>query len=138
MSGNADFIHGLYGAFARGDIATVLAGLAPDVEWICEGPASVPFCGTFRGPEQVSKFFGVLAETQSGQKLEIDETYDAGEQVFTVNRYSCVVKVSGKEVDARGVHVFTVKNGKVTRFLEIFDSAAAVEAYRAAPTGVAV
>jgi ketosteroid isomerase-like protein len=42
------------------------------------------------------------------------------------------VKATGKKVDSRGFHLFTVKNGKVTRFLEIFDSAAAVEAYRAA------
>jgi ketosteroid isomerase-like protein len=131
MSENADFVHSLYGAFSRGDIATILASLAPDVEWVCEGPASVPFCGTFRGPEQVSKFFAVLATTQSGQKLEIEETCGAGDQVFTINRYSCVVNVSGKKVDARGVHVFTVKNGKVARFLEIFDSAAAADAYTA-------
>jgi ketosteroid isomerase-like protein len=135
MSENADFIHSLYGAFSRGDIATILAALAPDVDWVCEGPASVPFCGKFRGPEQVSKFFEALATTQSGHDLKIEETYAAGDQVFTINRYSCVVNVSGKKVDARGVHVFTVKNGKVTRFLEIFDSAAAVDAYKAAPAG---
>ena len=86
MSENADFIHSLYGAFSRGDIAAVLAALAPDVEWVCEGPASVPFCGTFRGPEQVAKFFEVLGTTQSGQRLEIEETYEAGDQVFTINR----------------------------------------------------
>jgi len=137
MSENADFIHRLYAAFSRGDIATILASLTPDVDWVCEGPASVPFCGKFRGPEQVSKFFEALATTQSEQNLTIEETYDAGAQVFTINRYSCVVNASGKKVDARGVHVFTVKNGKVTRFLEIFDSAAAVEAYKAAPAGVA-
>ena len=98
----------------------------------------MPFCGKFRGPEQVSKFFEALATTQSGHDLKIDETYDAGDQVITINRYSCVVNVSGKKVeDARGVHLFTVKNGKVTRFLEIFDSAAAADAYGVAPAGAA-
>lgn len=132
MSENADFIQSLYGAFAKGDIATILAALTPDAEWVCEGPSSLPFCGTFRGPKQVSKFFEALATTQSEHKLKIEETYSVGEQVFTVSRYSCVVKATGKKVDSRGFHLFTVKNGKVTRFLEIFDSAAAVEAYRAA------
>ncbi len=138
MSENADFIHSLYGAFSRGDIATVLAALAPDVDWVCEGPASVPFCGTFRGSQQVAKFFEVLGTTQSGHKLEIEETYEAGDQVITINRYTCVVNASGKKVEnARGVHLFTVKNGKVARFLEIFDSAAAAEAYGVAPAGAA-
>lgn len=30
MSENADFIQSLYGAFAKGDIATILAALTPD------------------------------------------------------------------------------------------------------------
>src|SRR5690242_11820974 len=111
MSENAEFIHGLYAAFARGDIATILGALAPDVDWVCEGPAQVPFCGTFRGTERVAKFFEVLATTQSGHALRIDETYAAGDQVFTINRYSCVVNATGKKVDARGFHLFTVKNG---------------------------
>jgi ketosteroid isomerase-like protein len=138
MPQNADFIHSLYAAFAKGDIATILAALTPDAEWVCEGPKSVPFCGTFRGPKQVSKFFEVLAETQTNHNLKIEETYVAGDQVFTVSRYSCVVKATGKKVDSRGVHIFTVKNGKVTRFLEIFDSAAAVEAYAPARAGATV
>ena len=53
MSENADFIHSLYAAFSRGDIATILAALAPDVDWVCEGPASVPFCGSFAGRSRV-------------------------------------------------------------------------------------
>jgi ketosteroid isomerase-like protein len=137
MSENADFIHSLYGAFAKGDIATILAALTPDVDWVCEGPASVPFCGKFRGPDQVSKFFETLATTQSDHRLKIEETYAAGDQVFAITRYSCVVNVTGKKVDSRGIHVFTVKNGKVARFLEVFDSAAAVEAYRPEPAGAA-
>ncbi|HVW08517.1 MAG TPA: nuclear transport factor 2 family protein [Bryobacteraceae bacterium] len=137
MSENADFIHSLYAAFARGDIATILAALAPDVDWVCEGPASLPFCGTFRGREQVSKFFQALVTTQSDEDLKIDEMYEAGDQVFTISRYTCVVNATGKKIDSRGCHLFTVKNGKVVRFLEIFDSASAVEAYRASPAGAA-
>src|SRR6185312_13177425 len=121
MSENADFIHSLYAAFSRGDIATILASLTPDVDWVCEGPASVPFCGKFRGPVEVSKFFEALATTQTGHDLRIDETYEAGDQVITINRYACVVNVSGKKVDARGVHLFTVKNGKVARFRDMSD-----------------
>ena len=50
---NIDVVKGLYQAFAKGDIQSVLAALNPNVEWTeAEG---FPSGGTYRGPEAVLK-----------------------------------------------------------------------------------
>lgn len=51
MTGNLDILRGAYEAFARGDVPTVLAVLAPDISWTeAEG---FPYGGTYVGPEAV-------------------------------------------------------------------------------------
>jgi hypothetical protein len=129
MADNKVLVHGIYDAFGRGDIGALLGALADDIEWICEGPAHVPFCGTFRGPAGVGKFFEALGTTQSEHKLTIDATYADGDTVISTGRFAAKVNATGKRFDFRFVHVFTLKDGKVVKLLDHIDTAAAVEAY---------
>ncbi len=129
MTDNKTLIHNLYDAFGRGDLASILATMAPDVDWQCNGPASVPFCGTFRGPANVAKFFEALGTTQTGQKLTIEETFAEGDQVISIGRYSCVVTATNKPIDTKVAHVFAIRDGKIVRFLDFIDTAQVAEAY---------
>src|SRR2546421_12441701 len=48
---NLDSVRGVYDAFAKGDIQTMLNFLSPDVEWTeAEG---FPYGGTYTGPDAV-------------------------------------------------------------------------------------
>ncbi|MGH9647550.1 MAG: hypothetical protein ACRD4E_12135 [Bryobacteraceae bacterium] len=42
----------LDGALGRGDVATILAMLAPDVSWELEGPAEISYAGIRKKPEE--------------------------------------------------------------------------------------
>lgn len=51
MQNELDVIRGMYSAFARGDVVSVLAALAPQIVWIeAEG---FPSAGTYATPDAV-------------------------------------------------------------------------------------
>jgi ketosteroid isomerase-like protein len=48
---NGRTVASMYEAFGRGDVAYVLAQMAPDVEWIETEAANIPTHGTFASPQ---------------------------------------------------------------------------------------
>jgi uncharacterized protein len=78
----------------------------------------------------VRGFFQALATTQENPKLTADEFIAQGDNVATCGRYAGTVKATGKRFDTAIAHVFTVKSGKVTRFLDFFDTSAVADAYQ--------
>lgn len=128
---NTALIKKMYDAFGRGEIQTILDNLAPNVEWITDGPSIIPYAGRYTGIDKVRGFFQALATTQENQKLVADEFIAQGDKVATSGRYSATVKETGKRIDIAIAHVFSVQNGKVTRFLNFGDTHAVAEAYRA-------
>jgi len=123
---NANIAHvqSLYAAFGRGDIATLLAGCAPDIDWETVGrPDDFPTIGPRRGTKAVEEFFRLVGEHEEFSAFTPREFYAADDKVFVLGAYSLTVKPSGTPVAAEWVHVFTLKDGKVTRFREHTDTA---------------
>lgn len=134
---NTALIQKLYDAFSRGDIQTILANLTDDVEWGLEGPAIIPFTGQRKGPAQVLGFFEALGGTQQNMKLTTEQFVAQGDQVATLGRYAGTVTATGKSFDTRIAHFFTIRDGKVSRFVDVGDTAALADAYaqRSAASG---
>jgi len=126
---NTTLIQDVYAAFGRGDVPTILNSLAPNVEWTFDGPETIPYAGRKTGPGEVVKFFEALAATQEQQRLTIDEYIADGDNVVTIGRYAALVKTTGKRFDSPVVHVFTVRDGKIVRFLDFADTAMMADAY---------
>jgi ketosteroid isomerase-like protein len=127
---NTKLVQDMYAAFGRGDIQTILDHLASDVEWVLDGPSTIPFAGKRKGPVQVRGFFEALGGTQQDQKLTITDYIAQGDNVATVGRYSAKVKETGRQMDSAVAHIFTIRDGKVTRFLDFGDTAHMAEAYK--------
>jgi uncharacterized protein len=127
---NRALIRSLYAAFQKGDIATVIASLAPDVSWFTEGPTLVPYTGPVQGTAAVVEMFQAMGAAESGSRLTMSEPIVEGDQVAAVGRYSATVKATGKIFDVAVMHFFTVRDGKVARFYEVMDTAGVVDAYR--------
>lgn len=57
QNNNVRVVEDAYAAFARGDVQYILDRITEDVDWINEGPASLPYAGAFKRPQQVQQFF---------------------------------------------------------------------------------
>jgi uncharacterized protein len=128
MSDLIQSIKDVYAAFGRGDVATILAALAPDVSWEAEGPAEVSFAGIRKGPEAVKGFFQAIANDHVDPKLEIAEYFGTADSVATFGRYKCTLKKSGKRVGSPVAHLFKFRGGKIVRYVNHIDTAAFLEA----------
>ena len=130
---NADvsLIQSLYAAFGRGEIANIIAALAPDVTWEVVGrPSDHPLLGKRKAPAGVQEFFDTLAKVQDASDFSPQEFYASGDKVFVLGRYRWKLRITGRSVDCDFIHIFTMKNGKVAQFREFTDTAQFAEAYR--------
>ncbi len=128
---NIELVQGLYGAFGRGDLDALVAGLTPDIDWQDYGRASdFPGFQRRQGHDDVRAFFGLLAEEIDFQEFAPGEFQAAGDKVFVLGHTTLTMKRTGRPVQTDWVHVFTVRDGKVSRFREFADTAQIAEAYR--------
>ena len=128
MSDLIQAVKEMYAAFGRGDVATILSALAPDVSWEFEAPAEIPFAGIRKGPQAAKGFFEGLAADHTDPKLEIAEYVSSGDAVATFGRYKCINKKTGRPVDTPVAHLFKFRGGKVVRFVNFNNTAAYLEA----------
>jgi len=134
---NTALVQSLYAAFGRGDIQFITDRLASDVEWTLEGPEIIPYAGHRRGVNQVLGFFHALATTLTGQKLTITDILAQGDKVAAFGRFAATVPATGKSFDSQVAHLFQIRDGKVSKLVDVVDTAAEAEAYRAAVTAAA-
>ena len=52
MNSNTETVQAAYAAFAKGDVAGILAKLTDDVLWIFEAPEAIAWSGTRRGKQE--------------------------------------------------------------------------------------
>jgi uncharacterized protein len=128
---NVALIQSLYAAFGRGEIAKIIAAMAPDATWEVVGrPSDHPLLGTRKGAAGVQEFFDTLAKVQDATDFSPREFYPSGDKIFVLGHYAWKLRKTGRTVETDFVHIFTVKSGKVVQFREFTDTAKFAEAYR--------
>jgi uncharacterized protein len=124
-------VQSLYAAFGRGDIGTIIAALAPDIEWRLNGSRSDhPLLGSWKGPQGVQTFFAELARLQDFSEFAPREFLSVGERVFVLGHYAATMRKNGRKAASDWVHIFTLRNGKVASFLEFTDTAEFARAWK--------
>jgi uncharacterized protein len=127
---NIKLVRDLYDAFAQGKVQYLLDHVTEDVEWVEEGPASIPFAGRYSGRAGVQQFFERLSSVEDGRVVA--EEFIADEHsVVGLGRFTGTVAATGNKIDAVIAHVFTIRDGKVSRWLGYGDTARVAEAYSA-------
>lgn len=127
---NLDIVRQGYAAFGRGDIQGLLSLLDPQVTWTTPGPADMPTAGTRRGHQAVGEFFAALSSTVEITRFEPKDFLAQGDKVVVLGEDTGVITGTGKSIDFRWAHVFTLRNGKIVSFEEIGDTSAHVDALR--------
>jgi len=122
---NVEFMRGLYGAFGRGDVPTVLGAMDPQIKWHqAEGHPYMPSGEAFVGPDAVlNNVFMKLGGDFDAFVVHPKTFHDAGKVVVVECRYSGISKKTGLSLDAQVCHVWTLKDGKVAKFQQHIDTA---------------
>ncbi len=124
---NVNLIKNLYQAFAAGDIPAVLQSFDENIEWTeAEG---FPYGGTYRGGEAIlDNVFMKLATEWNDFKAEPDEFLDAGERIVALGNYSGSYKATVKSMNVPFAHVWTLRDGKIVKFVQYTDTLKVSEA----------
>jgi uncharacterized protein len=119
---NIAFVRSLYEAFSKGDVPTVLAGFADDIEW--NEAEGMRYGGQYHGPEAVAEnVFGPITSDIEGFDVTPEEILADGDRVVVLLTATGTAKESGNKLSMPAAHVWTVRDGKVTYFRQLADSA---------------
>ncbi len=133
---NVDVVRKAYEAFGRGDIPALLETFDPSIEWVAP-VGQYRIGGVHKGPDAIANdFFMVLGELWETLDVSPQEFIDAGDRVITLGTVTGKARTTGKMADSHYVHIFELRNGKVTRFEEYEDTATLNQAIM--PVGSAV
>ena len=118
---NLESVRGLYEAFAKGDVPTVLAFLDANIAWTeAEG---FPYGGTYNGPNAVLEgVFMRLGSEWDAFAAVPEEFVDGGDTVVALGQYSGTYKATGKSFKANFAHVWKIREGKAVRFVQYVDT----------------
>jgi ketosteroid isomerase-like protein len=133
---NVKVVQDAYAAFGRRDIEALIGMMSNDIDWLTLGPKELPMSGPRRGKPEVQKFFQQVEESWNFERFEPREFIAQGETVVALGFYGGTAKTTKRTFACEWSHVFTVRNGKVTKFREYTDTANLLNAY--APSAVKV
>jgi ketosteroid isomerase-like protein len=122
---SAEVVRSLYEAFGRGDIATVLDLLDPQVHWHeAEGSPYHPGRKGWVGPDAVvSNLFEKMGADWTSFSVLPERFHEAGPVVTVEGRYAATHAVTGRALDCQMCHVWTVEDGRIIRFQQYTDTA---------------
>lgn len=109
---NVALVKRAYDAFGRRDLRTVLDLFHPEVE--LRQAREIPWGGGYVGHSEAAAFFGNLVRTITST-VTLERFIDAGDHVVAIGRTRGTVNATGKEFDVPVAHVWTIRDGLVTR-----------------------
>jgi len=126
VSGNKKLVQQVYYAFVEGDISPFLSILDESSEWISTAPQTLfPHAGLYGGAQDILQQIAVIGsiyETRSFLPRIFVEEVD---QLAVYLDVSLIHRDTGNEMFFDVAHFWAFKDGKVARYVEIFNSAIA-------------
>lgn len=127
MSTAYEIVKSHYDANDHKDIEGMLAVIADDCQWTeMDG---FPCRGTYVGPQAVlENVFMKLGGEWDNYTFTLERLLNAGNDVIGIGNYTGTYKKTGKTMNVRVVHVWTVADGKVRHFEQFTDTLRIAEA----------
>jgi uncharacterized protein len=130
MSDPLSIVQTTYAAFGRGDVPAIVELLADDASWQFIGDRATPYTGLFKGRKQIGDWFALIPQFDAIHAFEPREFLVGPDHVTVLGWERTAATATGKVFEAEWVHVFSVRNGRITRFWGMFDTEAAAAARR--------
>lgn len=125
-----ELIQALYAAFGSGDLPQFLSMLQPDVKWRFIGAPGLAYTTEVTGHEGMQRWLTSVAELEDIQAFEPRQMFAAPEHVTVLGWERTVAKPTGRAFECEWMHLFELKDGRVARFVGIYDSARVAAAHR--------
>jgi ketosteroid isomerase-like protein len=129
---NLQTVQRFYKLFIQGDLAALLNLTTDDVEFFPPVSAAAhaaealkaPRAYPWRGRKEVEQYFKALAEALEFQELNADEFIVGRDSVVVLGHERCLVRATGRIVEAKWVQIFDFRDGLICRHREYTDTAA--------------
>jgi uncharacterized protein len=120
---NVEIVRGVYEAFGRGDVPTVLGHMDQSIEWNEAENFIYADRNPYVGPQAVLEgVFMRIGVDWEGFTVTPEEWLDAGVRIVVLGTYSGMHKATGRSVRAQFAHVWSVREGRVVRFQQYTDT----------------
>lgn len=129
---NVALVRGLLDAFARGEHESAFGLYDSEIEWDASGTseATPDLAGVYRGHDGVRTYWRRWLSAWKDLQFEVDDVRGAGDEVVAlISNQHMKGRHSGIEVEMPPFGlVFTIHDGKVTRWRSFSDQRSALEA----------
>ena len=120
---NVQIIQGVYEAFGRGDVPTVLGQMDQGIEWNEAENFIYADRNPYVGPQAVLEgVFMRLGSEWEGFTVTPEEWLDAVDRIVVLGTYSGTHKATGRRVRAQFAHIWSVRESRVVRFQQYTDT----------------
>jgi hypothetical protein len=127
---NIIIVEQLYELFEKKDIGTILELISQDVEWgEPENPYN-PAGGTRFGHQGFLEWINIGKENEEILILEPKKMLADADTVAVFGYIKCLAIPTQKIYESDFVHLWVIKDGKIDKFQEFFDTYAAGEAFK--------
>jgi ketosteroid isomerase-like protein len=128
MADHLTTVQTAYAAFGRGDIPALLAMLSDDVQWQFIGDRKAPYTASVKGHRQVAEWFGAVARVDDIQSFEPRQFLVGADHVTVLGWERTLTKTAGKPFECEWVHIWRVRDGRITSFWGMLDTEASAGA----------
>ena len=109
---NAQLIRSAYASYSRGDLATMLQVVDPDLEWTYLDPAFAdPEPQVCHGRHELET--SLQRQVERGLKPELEEVVVSGDRVLVTVRIPGIDQYRVRKANDRNYAVFTVRQGRI-------------------------
>lgn len=126
---NQQILEQTYRNYAEGNISAVLSSFDKDIVWVRPGAPSIPFSGIFKGIEEVTKMFAIVATTLTIKTFLPEKICTNDDTVVVLGHDTAEVIVTGKTYSSEWVQAFTFKDGKIIYVQVYLDTKTIADAF---------
>ena len=126
---NQQILEETYRNFAAGNMSAVLSSFDKDIIWERPGAPAIPFSGIFKGIDEVTRMFAIVASTINIKTFLPDRICSNDDTVVVLGHDLVEVIATGKAYSTNWAQAFTFKNGKIVYVQVYLDTKSIAEAF---------
>jgi ketosteroid isomerase-like protein len=127
---SVETVRHVYDLFSAGKLEEIPDLATEDFTWEYCGPPELPWAGTYVGRSGIERFFGIVQDLIEVEHFEPTEFIHGGERVVALGISRARVLATGARYQTTWANVFSFRDGRICRLLDLYETASVVAALR--------